>query len=71
MTLAGLLPLAFVALGWAEPRLWIALGLAHLAALGVVMLARARLGGITGDVLGLTVELSELAVLLAFAAHWP
>jgi adenosylcobinamide-GDP ribazoletransferase len=37
---------------------------------GVVMrAARARLGGVTGDVLGLTVELSELAVLLVFAVQ--
>lgn len=40
---------------------------AGLVALGLVRLARARLGGVTGDVLGLTVELCELAVLLAFA----
>ncbi len=37
---------------------------------GVIMLAaRARLGGVTGDVLGLTVELTELAVLLVFAVQ--
>jgi adenosylcobinamide-GDP ribazoletransferase len=43
---------------------------AALLVAGVVMrAARARLGGVTGDVLGLTVELSELAVLLVFAAQ--
>lgn len=61
--------------GWFEPsaalavHIFLALALAHLAALGVIRLARARLGGLTGDVLGLTVELGELAVLLAFAVR--
>ncbi len=44
---------------------------AHLVAFTVIALARARLGGVTGDVLGLTVELAELAVLLTFAANSP
>ena len=60
------LPLILVALGgW---RAVAAAGLAGAVTLGVVGLARARLGGVTGDVLGLTVEASELAVLLVFAA---
>jgi adenosylcobinamide-GDP ribazoletransferase len=46
--------------------------LALLAGLAVTWLvgrgARARLGGTTGDVYGLTVELSELSTLLIFAA---
>ncbi len=42
---------------------------AALVAGVIVLAARARLGGVTGDVLGLTVELSELAVLLVFAAQ--
>jgi len=65
--LAALIPLALILLGgW---RALIAAALAHLVAFVVIRLARARLGGITGDVLGLTVELSELAVLLAFAVN--
>jgi adenosylcobinamide-GDP ribazoletransferase len=45
---------------------------AGLAAAGaVVLLARARIGGVTGDVLGLLIEASELGVLLAFALARP
>lgn len=62
--LAAALPLALLALDW--PRLLLAGGLAHLAALGAVGLARARLGGVTGDVFGLVVELGETAVLVGF-----
>jgi len=48
---------------------WQALALiaaAHLLAWLVFRLARARLGGLTGDVYGLLVELGELLVLLGF-----
>jgi adenosylcobinamide-GDP ribazoletransferase len=68
LAVAAVLPALLVAGGG-----WRGLG-AVVAALLVVLLvirvARARLGGITGDVLGLTVELSELAVLLVFAAQF-
>jgi len=37
---------------------------------GVISMAGARLGGVTGDVYGLVVELSELAVLLVYAVDW-
>lgn len=70
--LAALVPAAFALYGLlAEPRVLIALTLAHAVAWLIARRARARLGGVTGDVFGLTVELSELAVLLAFAASWP
>lgn len=62
--LAAILPLGLLVLG--GPRAFLAAGFAHLAALGVFALARSRLGGLTGDVLGLTVELGELAVLLTY-----
>jgi adenosylcobinamide-GDP ribazoletransferase len=66
---ALLLPLALAALGgW---RGGLAIALAALAVLAAVRLARLRLGGVTGDVLGLTVELSELAVLIAFSVRLP
>jgi adenosylcobinamide-GDP ribazoletransferase len=62
---AALLPLALVAFsGW---RGLVAALAAHLIALGVIRLARARLNGVTGDVLGLTVELAEVGVLLVYA----
>jgi adenosylcobinamide-GDP ribazoletransferase len=70
LALAALVPLAFLITGgvlgvW---RLLIAIILAHLVALIVTAFARARLGGVTGDVLGLTVEITELITLLTFAA---
>jgi adenosylcobinamide-GDP ribazoletransferase len=45
-----------------------AAGVAHAMTMGVIGLARSRLGGVTGDVFGLTLELGELSVLLVFAA---
>jgi adenosylcobinamide-GDP ribazoletransferase len=42
---------------------------ALFATLIVSLYARARLGGMTGDVLGLVAEISELAVLLVFASR--
>ena len=43
--------------------------LATLAMVAVVRLARARIGGVTGDVYGLVVEICEVVMLLAFAAQ--
>ena len=65
--MAALLPIGLIAIGgW---RAAVAVGLALLVTLGLIRLAQARLGGVTGDVLGLTIELSELVVLLTFAAR--
>ncbi|MDR3574536.1 MAG: adenosylcobinamide-GDP ribazoletransferase [Anaerolineaceae bacterium] len=64
---AVILPLVLVILGgW---RGLLAAGLAHLAALGIFRLARSRLGGVTGDVYGLLVEVTELVVLLTFVVQ--
>jgi adenosylcobinamide-GDP ribazoletransferase len=63
---AALLPLALAVLG--GPRAGLALILALGAAYAAIRLARSRLGGLTGDVLGLMVEISELVILLVFAA---
>jgi len=49
-------------------RLPVAILAAHIAAFAAIAFARTRLGGVTGDVYGLVVELSELAVLLVYAA---
>jgi adenosylcobinamide-GDP ribazoletransferase len=74
LALAALIPLALIAGlafyfdGW---RILRAALFAHLIAFAVIAFARARLGGVTGDVLGLTVELAELTVLLTFAANPP
>ncbi len=63
---AAIIPIILIVLGgW---RAVVAAVAAHLGALIIVRVARSRLGGITGDVLGLTVEVSELIILLAFAA---
>lgn len=70
--LAALLPAALLLAGvlgsW---QLLLAAASAHLIALGLVALARARLGGVTGDVFGLIAEAAELAGLLAFNIHLP
>lgn len=68
LIVALLAPLLLLVVGGA---LWLSLSalmFAALVSLGVMRMAQARLGGVTGDVLGLTVELSEIAVLLVFVA---
>jgi adenosylcobinamide-GDP ribazoletransferase len=50
-------------------RALLAVCLVAVTALAVVVLARRRLGGATGDVYGATAELSMLAALIAFAVH--
>jgi adenosylcobinamide-GDP ribazoletransferase len=64
--LAGVLPLGLALLG--SLRGLAALAAAHLVAWVIFRIAAARVGGLTGDVFGLTVELSELSVLLVYAA---
>jgi adenosylcobinamide-GDP ribazoletransferase len=64
--IAALLPIVLLIMG--TGRTLLAAGLAHGVAFGILGLARSRLGGVTGDVYGLTVELGELSVLLALAA---
>ncbi|MGH2523568.1 MAG: adenosylcobinamide-GDP ribazoletransferase [Anaerolineales bacterium] len=70
--IAALVPLMLLGAGllggW---RILVSILTAHLVALLIIRLARARLGGTTGDVFGLTVELSELVILLVFAAQFP
>ncbi|TFL17674.1 adenosylcobinamide-GDP ribazoletransferase [Jannaschia formosa] len=64
--------LGFAALALASQGVLHALfgaGLALLAAAGVAALARAKIGGQTGDVLGATQQLSEIAVLAALVAR--
>lgn len=69
LTLKAFLPAALVAgilaavAGWRGLAAFLA---AHLAALLVFRSAKRRLGGVTGDVFGLVVELSELVVLTGF-----
>jgi adenosylcobinamide-GDP ribazoletransferase len=66
---AAILPLGLIlALGL---RGMLAALAALLVAFAVLGLARRRLGGVTGDVMGMVIELAELAVLLGFVAAWP
>lgn len=64
----GLLALALAVLGVQPPRLLAAVGAAALAALLMRQWLKRRLGGYTGDGLGATEQLAEIAVLLAFTA---
>jgi adenosylcobinamide-GDP ribazoletransferase len=43
---------------------------AGLAALALTRLARARIGGQTGDVIGACQQVAEIAALLALVAAW-
>lgn len=61
--LAGLLVLA----GWTGLA---AFSFALLVSIALMILANARLKGLTGDVFGFIVEASELAVLLTFCVRW-
>jgi adenosylcobinamide-GDP ribazoletransferase len=64
---AGAIPLliVFAGVGWQSYAVAVAaLVVAHLLAAGIVALVKSRLGGVTGDVMGLSVECVELCVLL-------
>ena len=63
--LSSLIPLALLVWGRSPAVLAVALALALEA--GVITLARRRLGGVTGDVFGMIVELSEVMVLLGLS----
>jgi adenosylcobinamide-GDP ribazoletransferase len=67
IAIAALLPV--VLLFFAGGRGVVGVALATLAMLVLVRLARARLGGVTGDVYGLVVEVSEVVMLLVFVAR--
>jgi len=64
----GLLVAVLVGLGAYLPRLLVAVLAAAAVALLMRQWLRRRLGGYTGDGLGATEQLAEIAVLLAFAA---
>jgi adenosylcobinamide-GDP ribazoletransferase len=66
---AGLTVLVVALLG--GPRAILAVIAARLVAALIFRLARARLGGLNGDVFGFTVELAELTVLLCYPLLLP
>ena len=63
---AAIIPILLIALGL--PRSILATIAAALVTLGIIRTARSRLGGITGDVLGMTIEVVEAVVVLVFCA---
>ncbi len=65
--MAALLPLSLLFFG--DGHALVAAGLATGTMLALVRLARARLGGVTGDVYGLVVEVCEVVMLLIFVAQ--
>jgi adenosylcobinamide-GDP ribazoletransferase len=68
LLIALLLPLALLGLAmWWNSRSLIGVGLSAITFLGVLRLAQARIGGVTGDVFGAVVELSEIALLVGLA----
>lgn len=65
---AAVLPLLLLAVGaWWDLRSLFGAALSGLACLGVLRLAQARIGGVTGDVFGAVAELGEIAFLLGMA----
>ncbi|MFZ0548923.1 MAG: adenosylcobinamide-GDP ribazoletransferase [Candidatus Promineifilaceae bacterium] len=67
LLLTTLLPVGLLFfLGW---RGVVAVVGAVTAVFAIIIVARRRIGGVTGDVYGLTVEVVELVVLLTFAAR--
>jgi adenosylcobinamide-GDP ribazoletransferase len=64
------LPLAFLPMfgGFGFSACFAALALAGTAVLGLCALARAQIGGQTGDVAGAAQQIAEIVVLLVFAA---
>jgi adenosylcobinamide-GDP ribazoletransferase len=66
--IAVVLPLGLLAAAASyDWRSLLGVGLSAAACIGVVRLAEARIGGVTGDVYGAVVELSEIALLLGLA----
>ncbi len=65
--LAGaVLPVALIF--WGGWQAALAVIIASLAVVGIFSFARSRIGGVTGDVFGLIIEVTELMVLLTYAA---
>lgn len=70
ITAAGILVAAALAAGWRVVPGLAATGAALAAGLAVAMLARRRIGGYTGDVLGASAFVAETAGLVVAAAKW-
>jgi adenosylcobinamide-GDP ribazoletransferase len=74
---AGLRPAAFLSAAipliglviWGGWKAFAAVLACHLAAWGIFLFSKNRLGGVTGDVFGLTVEAAEILTLLTFCVQ--
>lgn len=64
---AAVIPLALIVWGGWDSLL--AGTLASLAASGIIIFSRSRIGGVTGDVFGSIIEISELTILMTYAAR--
>ena len=64
---AAIIPLLLTALG--APRSIYAASVGALVTFGLIRLAKTQLGGVTGDVFGLTIEVVEVVVLLVYCAQ--
>ncbi len=72
VVVAGLLPaLILVIVAWQYWLILPAAAFSLLICLGVIGLARKQIGGVTGDVLGAVVELSEVAMLIVLSVSAP
>jgi adenosylcobinamide-GDP ribazoletransferase len=65
IVLGGLIPLGLAV--WLGGTGFVAIGLGLLVTVLIFFVAKRNLGGITGDVLGMIIELVETVVLLTFA----
>ncbi len=63
---AAVIPIALIF--WGGWNSLLAVVLASLAIASIVAFARSRIGGMTGDVFGLIIEVSELVILMTYAA---
>lgn len=71
LLLAAIVPFLLIVIGgWRSGQTVLAVLLAVLVTFVILRLARSRLGGVTGDVYGLVVEMVELMVLLAFVVDF-
>ena len=67
--IAAIVPMLLVIVGLVAWQVWVAIIAAHAITFFVIRFAHARIGGVTGDVIGLTVEISEVIILILFAAQ--
>lgn len=67
--IAAIVPMLLMIAGLVIWQVWVATIAAHAVMFLAIRFARARIGGVTGDVIGLTIEVSEAIILILFAAQ--